>query len=191
MTTPRIFEPSGLDYHAQSQLVNDGRRAGITEFQVLALVRSDDRLMLVGSDRLTLPTAWVRPYETVSGTLNRLCTQDLGLTGWKASFADTAVCRLPDTSVVLQFGFDITLAGTTEPGRPGTCHWWQTHTAPPALHPLARPLVEKLYTVPAGLDQGRLPDLPHREKETSPWIAGDTAAPIHGSESRFQLVRRA
>ncbi|MFI8344002.1 hypothetical protein ACIF8W_28580 [Streptomyces sp. NPDC085639] len=167
MTTPQLFEPSGLDHHAQSRLVANARRSGITEFQVLALIHCHDRLMLVGSDRLTLPTAWVRPTESISGTLNRLCTQDLGLSDWTAYFAATAACRLPDTSVVLQFGFGITLASDSEPGQPSTCHWWPTHTEPPALHPLARPLVEKLYTVPTGLEQERDPGLHHMEMATT------------------------
>ncbi len=123
--------------------------------------------MLVGSDRLTLPTAWVRPTESISATLNRLCTQDLGLADSKAHFAATAVCRLPDGSAVLQFGFDIPLGGDTEAGSPSTCHWWKTHTEPPTLHPLARPLVEKLYTVPTSLERNRDPGLRHMEMATT------------------------
>lgn len=156
LTIHQLFDIEDLDrqFGPDSGLIPGdwmGTGVGITGFQVVALVHWDDRLLLVDGGRWTLPVVWVRPTETVSGALDRLCGVHLGLEGWKASFAATAVCPSPDGGMASQFGFDVVLGADVEPVQPGPCRWWQPVTEPvPLLHPWARPLMERLYSFPCG-----------------------------------------
>jgi hypothetical protein len=143
--------PTGPDPRDPQQAIDDARRAGITQFQVLALVHpGDDRayVLLVddhrGDDVWALPVAWVRPTETVPHTLDWLCDRHLGLADWRASFATTAVYRTPDDTDVLQIAFDVTVPADGQLSWPGRCQWLHLRSEPPTLHRLARPLLERL-----------------------------------------------
>ncbi len=145
-------QPIELDVPRDTQrLIDDARRAGITQFQILALVRprdAHDYVLLVDqsadADVWALPVAWVRPTETVALTLDWLCARHLGLASWRAAFATTATYRTSDDNEVLQIAFDVTVPADGALSWPGRCQWWHVRAEPPALHRLARPLVEQL-----------------------------------------------
>ncbi|WP_042364144.1 hypothetical protein [Streptacidiphilus neutrinimicus] len=145
-------QPSDLDLARDIQhVIDDARRMGITQFQIVALVRpgdSRDYALLVDQrpddDVWALPVAWVRPTETVALTLDWLCERHLGLATWRAALATTATYRASDDAEVLQIAFDVTVPADGELSWPGRCQWWHVRAEPPALHRLARPLVEQL-----------------------------------------------
>ncbi|WP_042416467.1 hypothetical protein [Streptacidiphilus anmyonensis] len=140
-----------LDPHDIQHVTDDARRAGITQFQVLALVRPRDAreyVLLVDrrpdDDVWSVPVAWVHPTETVALTLDWLCDRHLGLASWRATLATTAVHRTADDDEVLQIAFDVTVPADGGLSWPGRCQWWHLRSEPPTLHRLARPLLERL-----------------------------------------------
>ncbi|SEL16199.1 hypothetical protein SAMN05414137_106125 [Streptacidiphilus jiangxiensis] len=134
------------------RLIDDARRAGITQFQVVAVIRPDteDRVVLLldhrHDDIWALPVAWVRPTETVAHTLDWLCDEHLGLAQWRAQCVGTATYESADGSEILQLAFDVAVPPDSPLAWSGRCQWWHVHTEPPTLHRLARPLMRQLHS---------------------------------------------
>lgn len=145
------WHPRGLDHAAQQRLTDDAQQAGITRVQVQALVHRHELLLLVSAPddhAWAVPVAAVHTGETISDAVDRLCSHLLGLPRWDAAFAATTVCPMPGGRDVLQVAFRVTFAPKTRSPWTGRRYWWHTHTPPPALHPLSRPVLEQLYPLP-------------------------------------------
>lgn len=72
--------PRGLDLAAQRRIVDDTHRAGISDFQVLALVHraGHARVLLLdqhGDGARALPTAWAQPGASLADALDQFCSE--------------------------------------------------------------------------------------------------------------------
>lgn len=145
----RLGDP---DLRIVQQVMDDARRAGTTQFQVVALVHPGDvrdHVLLLDpedDDVWSVPVAWVHPTETVALTLDWLCDRHVGLRTWEASFARAATYESPDGTEVLQLAFDVTAPLDGRMTWQGPCQWWHVGNDPAPLHRLARPVLEKLQT---------------------------------------------
>jgi hypothetical protein len=143
-------QPADPDFRDVQRLVEDARRAGVNDFQVLAVVRPSTapQYVLLVDDRdddvWAVPVAWVHPMETVPLTLDWLCDRHLGLVCWSAAFATTLGYRTPEDTDVLQLAFDVTVPLDSALSWPGRCRWWDVRTEPPTLHRLSQPLLRRL-----------------------------------------------